>query len=201
VINDILDYSQISNGKIRLNCESFSIWETMKDVTKLIKFQAKEKGLDFKLENHIEVKEEKRQYLVDSDPNRLKQVLLNLLGNALKFTSQGSIRVILESEPDRYIIKVIDTGMGIKEEDQKKLFKLFGKLEDEKSMEVNKSGVGLGLAISQSLVKILNNNHEDAEIKVISEINKGSCFYLFRKMMKWTWVQRLSLMIAVMMKW
>ena len=59
----------------------------------------------------------------------------------------------------------------------KNLFKLFGKLEDEKSIEMNKSGVGLGLAISQSLVKILNNNIDDAEIKVFSEINKGSCFY------------------------
>jgi CheY-like chemotaxis protein len=177
MINDILDYSQISNGKLRLNHEPFCVWETIKDVAKLIKFQANEKGLEFKLENQASSHNGRNKAIVISDPNRLKQILLNLLGNALKFTNQGIIRISLESEIDRYIIKVTDTGMGIKEEDQRKLFKLFGKLQNAKSIEVNKSGVGLGLAISQSLVKILNKNAERAEIKVISEVGKGSRFY------------------------
>jgi CheY-like chemotaxis protein len=179
MINDILDYSQISNGKLRLNYECFSLWDTIKDVTKLIKFQAKAKGLLFIVECNLKnAADYGKKALIRSDPNRLKQILLNLFGNALKFTMEGSIKISLESEDDKYIIKVRDTGMGIKQEDQPKLFQLFGKLDNnEKKDCINKFGVGLGLAISQSLVKILNENVEGAEIKVESEYGKGSCFY------------------------
>ena len=95
MINDILDLSQITNGKLRLNPISFSPFEVVKDVTKLIKFQAKRKGLDFHLENKLPSYPNK-PFMIINDPNRLKQVILNLLGNALKVTAQGSIRIIIE---------------------------------------------------------------------------------------------------------
>ena len=177
MINDILDYSQISNGKLRLTREYFSLWEIIKEVSKLIKFQAKAKGLIYKVECNITSSEYDKKAYIKSDPNRLRQILLNLIGNALKFTSEGSLTVSLEANPKGYLVKVTDTGMGIKQEDKPKLFKLFGKLDMGNKESINQHGVGLGLAISQSLVKILNDNVEGAEIKVESEVGKGSCFY------------------------
>ena len=94
MINDILDFSQISKGKLRLTYERFSLWETIKNVSKLIKFQAKNKGLIFVSENLIS--NSKKNAFIKSDSNRIQQILLNLLGNALKFTESGSIKIILE---------------------------------------------------------------------------------------------------------
>jgi CheY-like chemotaxis protein len=175
MINDILDFSQISNGKLRLSYERFSLWETIKNVSKLIKFQAKRKGLAFFSENLIK-NSKNSNAIIKSDPSRIQQILLNLLGNALKFTQRGSVKITLEISSEFYLIKVIDSGLGIKQEDQAKLFQLFSKVDDDHSRDLNKSGVGLGLAISQSLVKILNDHREGAEIKVRSEYTKGSTF-------------------------
>jgi CheY-like chemotaxis protein len=190
MINDILDLTQINNGKLRLNSVVFPLVDVINDVTKLIKFQAKQKGLLLTFENHFP----RSSFPVNfsSDPNRLKQIILNLLGNALKFTEKGQIKIIIEPpsqdlESKRkifhkenkiieasVIITVQDTGCGIKEEDQIHLFQLFGKLESSESKRVNQAGIGLGLAISQNLVRFLTNNKE--EIKVKSEIGKGSSF-------------------------
>jgi two-component system, sensor histidine kinase len=179
MINDILDYSQIMNGQLRLQSEQFSVWNIIKDVSKLIKFQAKRKGLVFTAENFVSDDNLRRGTPLSNDPNRLKQVILNLLGNALKFTECGHIRISLEDSEnhDRYIIKVTDSGIGIRAEDQPRLFRLFGKLDGKMEKSLNKSGVGLGLAISQSLVKIMNKNKIGGEIMVESEYRKGSCFY------------------------
>jgi CheY-like chemotaxis protein len=129
------------------------------------------------VECNINSDEYRKKAYIRSDPNRLKQILLNLFGNALKFTEEGSITISLESAAHKYIIRVTDTGVGIKPEDKPKLFQLFGKIDMEKKNEINKYGVGLGLAISQGLVRILNENVEGAEIQVISEFGKGSCFF------------------------
>jgi CheY-like chemotaxis protein len=179
MINDILDYSQISNGILRLNSEYFSVWDIIKDVSKLIKFKANTKGLLFKVECNINSDENKKIAYIRSDPNPLMQILLNLFGNALKFTERGSVVISLESAAHKYIIRVTDTGVGIKPEDRPKLFQLSSKIGMEKKNGINKYGVGLGLGkfIIQSLVKILNENVDGAEIQVISEFGKGSCFF------------------------
>jgi signal transduction histidine kinase len=102
--------------------------QTVKDVVALIKFQAKEKKLDFQFKNSINF-----ALLINSDSNRLRQILFNLLGNALKFTVKGHIHVILEIHKKfgKYCVylAVEDTGIGIKSEGLENLFKLYGKLE------------------------------------------------------------------------
>jgi two-component system, sensor histidine kinase len=196
MINDILDFSQITNGRLRLNSTTFDVVESVKEVTKLIKFQAKRKGLRFEFINKFQ--DNIGKVLFQSDPNRVKQVVLNLLGNALKFTEKGFIRITVEPGEERPMsncdldilsnyynnnkicsvkFTVQDTGCGIKSEDIPKLFQLFAKLETQESKKVNQTGVGLGLAISQSLVRRLNKEKPGEEIKVLSELGKGSCFY------------------------
>jgi CheY-like chemotaxis protein len=192
MINDILDMTQITNGKLRIVPTSFSVIKIIKEVSKLIKFQAKKKGLAFIIENKFTKGSE---IILRSDPNRLKQIILNLLGNALKFTERGYVKIIIEpagesseeeeegQQQDNQIkstgvmITVEDTGSGIKVEDIPRLFRLFGKLENSGTQQVNLNGVGLGLSISQSLLKYLNNNRVGCDIQVKSEWNKGSSFY------------------------
>jgi signal transduction histidine kinase len=115
---------------------------------------------------------------------------LNLLGNALKFTKKGFIKIRLFNKTEGlsknaelktsyepiYLIEVEDSGLGIKLEDQPRLFKLFGKLEIGENYRMNPGGVGLGLVISQSLVKVLNDYKEGSEITIRSEWEKGSVF-------------------------
>jgi CheY-like chemotaxis protein len=178
MINDILDFSQISNGSLRLNYEDFSLVNMIKDISKLIKFQAKNKGLKFIFRNNIEPIDQIARII--SDQNRLKQVILNLLGNALKFTQSGLIEISVskaKGNEKKFLIEVRDTGCGIADEDKPKLFQLFGKLEKPDQIQNNPTGVGLGLAISQNLVRLMNNNVPDEEIKVVSEVGSGSCFY------------------------
>jgi CheY-like chemotaxis protein len=183
MINDILDFSQITNGRLSLSPQNFNLNEMLLDVTNLIKFQAKRKGLEFIIENRFR---DKKRCMIRSDPNRIKQIILNLLGNALKFTQKGFIKIIYEPVEDNIAcdrrigdavrFSVQDTGLGIRKEDQRHLFELFGKLQNEDSKKVNQTGVGLGLAISQNLVKILNNHAPDGIITVESEYGVGSTF-------------------------
>lgn len=168
----------------------------------MLKFQAKNKGI--RLESVNKLRKNKSETtaesnakpstadMIRSDPNRLRQVLLNLVGNALKFTQSGFVRVTVEEVLDSGAMseeieqketlacvqfKVEDSGCGIKPEDLPKLFHLFGKLENKESRKVNQTGVGLGLAISQNLVRCLNQNKENEEIKVESKFGAGSKFY------------------------
>ena len=173
MINDILDLTQITNGKLRLNIINFNVADCIKDLSKLIKFQAKRKGLQFEFHNKLDPKRQ----MINSDPNRLKQIILNLLGNALKFTEKGAVTIVLEKALQGEVTNSVkDSGCGIKKEDIPRLFNLFGKLESKESLKVNQAGIGLGLAISQSLTKLLNMNRPGAEITVQSEFGKGSVF-------------------------
>ncbi len=167
----------------------FNLEDALHDIYKLIKFQAKKKGLEISIENKFTSKSE---CMIYSDSNRIKQIILNLLGNSLKFTEKGFIKIILEPiksiEEGNTISKqgnnlrrsvkvsVQDTGMGIKKEDIPHLFQFFGKLKNSQSQKANQTGVGLGLAISQNLVKILNNYQSEALISVESVYGHGSLF-------------------------
>ena len=175
LINDILDFSQLQYKKLRLHIEKINMSELMIETFELIKIQAETK----KIELSCEMKgiDENETFL--SDPTRIKQILLNLLGNALKFTDSGSITFSVEQlwENTRkfYIFSVQDTGIGIKEDDLSKLFVLFGKLKQENN-EVNKTGIGLGLTISNKLAKMLNTR-EDGGVHVESQFGNGSRFW------------------------
>ena len=113
-----------------------------------------------------------------TDKNRLSQIFINLIGNALKFTSKGSITISVNpTDHNNYVeLSVSDTGIGIKAEDKDKLFRMFGKLEDSDAT-LNRQGVGLGLTISDNLARVLCCNSEREGIRVESEYNVGSRFY------------------------
>lgn len=177
MINDILDFSQINNKKLRLNIQKIDLIKTVKETCKLVKFQAKSKGLDFQLKH-----DNLPTAILYSDNNRIRQILLNLLNNALKFTKNGFIRLKVKNISDNpngvdlYKISVKDSGIGIKKDDFSKLFKLFGKLEQE-NMNINSNGVGLGLTISQTLSQILSPKIENSGIHLKSEYGIGSKFW------------------------
>ena len=174
LINDILDFSQISYKKLRLNVERINLKEMISEIFNLMKTQAKMKKLDFSWEN-----DSKENEVIYSDSNRVKQILLNLIGNAIKFTNKGYITLRVEKIEENHsrIFKfsVEDSGIGIKEEDISKLFVLFGKLKQE-NPEINKTGIGFGLTISNTLAKMLYSG-TDAGIFVKSKYGQGSNFY------------------------
>jgi signal transduction histidine kinase len=170
VINDILDISKIEAGKIKLENIVFPLYEELKNVNSILEFQAKKKGLYLNLEI-----EEATPEFIKGDPVRLKQVIINLVNNAVKFTEKGGVTVNVSSQKvDRQkvklLFKVTDTGIGISEESQRKLFRPFSQLDV--SVTRKHGGTGLGLAISKNLVKLM-----DGEIGVISKQGEGSTFW------------------------
>ncbi len=169
VANDILDFSKIEAGQLELEVTDFSIKSFFSDVKKMMTEKASEKklSLNFELDNTLPEK-------VTGDPARLKQVMVNMVGNAIKFTEEGnvSINVGVVSQTDVDIIvgiHVIDTGIGISDERRNLLFRAFTQVDE--SMTRQYGGVGLGLVISNELVKLM-----DGKIEVESEVGKGSDF-------------------------
>eukprot|EP01022_Parablepharisma_sp_SALTPOND_P025979 TRINITY_DN613_c0_g1_i3.p3 TRINITY_DN613_c0_g1~~TRINITY_DN613_c0_g1_i3.p3 ORF type:complete len:575 (-),score=51.54 TRINITY_DN613_c0_g1_i3:8023-9747(-) len=163
---DITDYSQIESGMISIVKDNFSPLEVVDETTKLLDFSFRHKGLALKKQIPCDIPQ-----LIVSDKNRYMQIILNLLGNALKFTFRGEIKITLEYDKaeDKLITCVKDTGIGIKEEDLPKLFKLFGKIRE--NSELNPTGVGLGLAICKKL-----SEHLGGDISVKSTYGQGSTF-------------------------
>lgn len=165
MINDILDYSQLNKGKLSICLTKTSLKNVVEEVNSLIKFQAKKKGLKFNMnmsKSLINIK-------ILTDSRRLQQILLNLLSNALKFTLKGEITLSITQENSCIKFAVSDTGIGISESAQKKLFNLYSKIN---SSPINKEGIGLGLVISKNLLNLICMR----EIKVVSQVGVGSIF-------------------------
>ncbi|OMJ94447.1 hypothetical protein SteCoe_2346 [Stentor coeruleus] len=167
LINDLLDYAQILSGCLKITNIFFNMHQLCLDCMKIIKVQLNEKAvkLEFCAKNIPD--------LIYSDPYRLKQVILNLLSNARKFTKKGRIVLDLSYEKCNVIVKCKDTGIGIAKDKIKELFVPFGTLESSQTM--NPQGVGLGLVISNMLIKELGG----IGIKVESEVGIGSCFSFY----------------------
>ncbi len=170
VINDILDLSKIEAGKITLENVLFSLHSELKNVISILNFQAEKKGLYLKLEMEEGVPE-----YVKGPPVRLKQIIINLVNNAIKFTEKGGVKVnvsrqILGNNRVKILVKVTDTGIGISKENQKQLFKPFSQVDS--SITRKHAGTGLGLVISKNLAELMSG-----EIGVISEEGKGSTFW------------------------
>ena len=170
LINDILDFSKIEAGKIELENMDFHLRVTLEDTVDILAVKAKEKGL--RLVNNIDpdVYEHLR-----GDPGRLRQILINLTGNAIKFTSTGSVvlHTALESETDRHEtlrFEIIDTGIGIPPEKQKTLFSPFTQVDSSTSRKYG--GTGLGLAISKQLTELMGGT-----IGITSQEGEGSTFF------------------------
>jgi PAS domain S-box-containing protein len=170
LVNDILDFSKIEAGHMRLSRFLFLLGETLRSVVMGFESQAKEKGLDLNLNIAENV-----PHKLMGDPGRLSQVLINLLGNAIKFTQTGSITlnaslVIEKVATVTLLFEVIDTGIGIPEEKQKVIFDAFAQADTSTTREFG--GTGLGLAISSQLVDIMGG-----KIGVESHEGEGSRFY------------------------
>jgi PAS domain S-box-containing protein len=170
LINDILDFSKIEAGKIELEEIEFNLRDVLDSVNDIIGFKAQEKRLLFSCFLDPEICS-----MFKGDPGRLRQILINLAGNAIKFTSKGSvsIRGILEKDTaDSTTIRfnVKDTGIGIPKEAQGKLFKEFSQVDSSTTRKFG--GTGLGLAISKKLAGLMKG-----DIGIISEEGQGSTFW------------------------
>jgi signal transduction histidine kinase/DNA-binding response OmpR family regulator len=170
IINDILDFSKIEAGKLELEIIPFDLRTALEDVTDMLSGRAYERGLEFACSIDPEVPS-----LLLGDPGRLKQILINLTSNAVKFTEKGEvvIRVLPEHETDKHVslrFAVEDTGIGIPENRIQKLFKSFSQIDTSTTRRYG--GTGLGLAISKQLIEAMGG-----KIDVRSTEGKGSVFW------------------------
>lgn len=178
IINDLLDFSQLQANKLRLNFKVADICKDIRECLKLFEIQTKLKNISLT----FEAPDKSFDSDFSTDHNRVKQILLNLLSNSVKFTREGSIRVTVsevktEGLMERQIkIKVKDTGIGIPEEEQKKLFTEFTHIENYDRGTVNPNGVGLGLMISNSLATRLGPKFPPRGLGVKSQVGVGTTF-------------------------
>jgi PAS domain S-box-containing protein len=172
LINDVLDLSKIEAGQMTVDLRKQDVATMIGAVEELLRGQAEEKLLEFRV-----LWEGLVPQVVETDPVRFKQILVNLVGNAIKFTSEGHVHVRVRTEgvdsgvPPRLAIAVEDTGIGIGVEDLKRLFRPFAQLHAGRDPRFG--GTGLGLDISRHLARLLGS-----EIDVVSEVGKGSTFTL-----------------------
>lgn len=165
LLNDLLDLSKIEAGREELVLEAVSIEEICQECLSSIQEQANSKGLQLSLEIAPDLT------TCTADRRRLKQIFLNLLSNALKFTDAGSITLKVDKESNYFRFAVIDTGIGISVSEQAKLFQPFQQLDS--GLNRKYMGTGLGLALSRNLAHL-----HGGDITVESELGRGSCFTL-----------------------
>jgi PAS domain S-box-containing protein len=170
ILNDILDISKIDEGKFSIVQQSTDLRNVSKGIIDLLRFKAEEKGIT--LRSYIDPMVP--EYVL-TDGLRLNQILMNLTGNALKFTSSGSVEIRIESVANngqfhQIRFSVRDTGIGISEDAMVNIFSEYGQATDQTAHKYG--GTGLGLTISKKLVSLMNG-----ELSVISELNRGSEFH------------------------
>jgi len=165
LINDILDISKIEAGAMELHPENFYLYDLIDAIAAMFKVRCEQKHLGWRVENSIE-----GQPVVSGDQGKIRQMLINLLGNAVKFTEKGEVFLRVASvkkKKDHYRFDIIDTGRGISQEDQQNIFEPF---QQEKS-GFDKGGTGLGLAITKRQVELMGGN-----VNLVSDLGMGSCF-------------------------
>ncbi|TLV02222.1 response regulator [Dyadobacter luticola] len=170
VINDILDFSKIESGNLELENQDFNLRQSIEDVLDIFGTKAAKIGLDLVYQIEENVPDQ-----IVGDQLRLRQVLINLVGNAMKFTEQGEVCVFVSQDEAlpggqlRLRFDVRDTGIGISEDKLNRLFKAFSQVDSSTTRKYG--GTGLGLVISEKLVILMGG-----EISVSSEVNRGSTF-------------------------
>lgn len=176
IINDILDFSKIEAGKMEIAESDYKLSSVLNDVTNMIVFKARQKDLKF----DVKVDENLPDGLY-GDEVRVRQVVTNVLNNAVKYTHEGSVSLNVTGEKFtdedglahiNLVFKISDTGIGIKEEDLPKLFKKFERIDLVQNNTVE--GTGLGLSITHNLLNLMNG-----QIEVASEYGKGSTFIIY----------------------
>ncbi len=170
IINQILDFSKIEAGRLELDVVDFDLRDSLADTLRTLTFRAAEKGLEVACAVSPEVPE-----MIVGDALKLRQIIINLVGNAIKFTERGEIVVRVEPEAfdDRHVelhFSVSDTGIGIPKEKQEKIFEAFTQADGSTTRKYG--GTGLGLTISKRLVELMGGH-----LRVESEPGKGSTFH------------------------
>lgn len=169
IINDILDLSKVEAGEVQLKSHPFSLSQLMDDLVAVLGFRAKEKGLALS----VEVEPDVDKYLI-GDSDRLRQVLVNLINNAIKFTPSGYIRLRVvknrTTKPGNILFCIEDSGIGIKKDKHKDIFLPFTQADSATTRRYG--GTGLGLSITKKIVDLMGG-----KIWVESEVNVGSAFY------------------------
>ena len=169
IVNDILDFSKIEAGRMELAEAPYQLSSLINDINNMIMFKAQDKGLVFNVEADPSLPDE-----LSGDEVRVRQILTNLLNNAVKYTEKGSVILKLrgkKQDENTLLLTIVvwDTGIGIKPEDKEQLFNKFERLEMDRNSTVE--GTGLGLAITHNLIELMGGN-----IEVESEYGKGSIF-------------------------
>lgn len=177
VINDILDFSKIESGKLELECIDFDLRSMLDDFAAMMAVKAHEKGLELICSSGIDIPR-----CINGDPGRLRQILVNLVGNAIKFTDKGEILIVAEhfkDTDDSVVIRftVRDSGIGIPEDKQGVIFNSFTQVDTSTTRKYG--GTGLGLAISKKLAELMHG-----EIGVNSSGFSGSEFWFTARFMK-----------------
>lgn len=172
LINDILDFSKIEAGKLELDLRTFDLRQCVEHVVRSMRLRASQKSLELVLDLDPQLPD----YLV-GDPDRLRQILVNLIGNAIKFTQRGDIRVAVRvsefcegTRKHRLRFSVADSGIGISPDKQKSIFEAFSQADVSTTRQFG--GTGLGLSISSQLVEMMHGN-----IWLDSEIGSGTTFH------------------------
>lgn len=172
IINDILDFSRIESGKMELQLQPIKIHNCLAPVARLFSADATSKHLTLEFNVTDDIPE-----CLSTDPLRLRQVVSNLIGNAIKFTDQGGIQLNVSLHPQetdqQLLIEVIDTGKGIDNSDKIRLFDAFTQAQSNTTLYKHQSGTGLGLAISKQLVEMMGG-----EIGVRDNHPRGSRFWI-----------------------
>ncbi len=164
IINDILDFSKIEAGKLNIENIDFDMNKVIINLRNIIELKAYEKDLEFNIYNDT------KNSVYFGDPNRLGQILINLGNNAIKFTSSGKVSIYIENQNNGSLrFKIKDTGIGISEDEQKKLFQPFSQADESTTRKYG--GTGLGLSISKQLIELMNG-----KIWINSQPNIGSEF-------------------------
>lgn len=168
IVNEVLDYSRIVSGKFKFTRSSFSISQLLGEVIMVMRPQAEKKSLELVLYNNIDDVD-----MISGDPFRLKQILFNLIGNAVKFTHAGTVSLTVSNRNIRrkcyFTFAVRDTGEGISKEDMRNIFNEFEQAETPVTSNAN--GTGLGLSIVRALTE-----GQGGTVEAESEPGKGSCF-------------------------
>ncbi len=170
IINDILDFSKIESGKMEIIPVKYEVSAVIHDLVNMIGLKAEEKGLDFVLE----VDETIPSGLFGDDV-RIRQIILNMLSNAVKYTNEGTVTLRISGqkrEKGTFMlhVEVQDTGIGIREEDKDKIFNSFQRLEETKNRNIE--GTGLGMSITTSFLRMMGS-----KLELESEYGKGSVFF------------------------
>ena len=161
LINDILDISKIESGKMEIIPEAYDFAQLVLDVINMISLKAEKKGLDIKLELDPALPTE-----LYGDAVRIRQIIVNLMNNAVKYTEEGCVTLSLSGEVDENLVRlrvcVRDTGIGIRKEDQDKLFEDFVRIEESRNKNIE--GTGLGMSITVQLLELMNSRLEVASV-------------------------------------